>query len=52
MSTLIKVAHMQEVIEISLMAPHSFLSARADFKNLVMAQAFKLHAKVACEIMQ
>ena len=56
MSTLIKVAHMQEAIEISLMklkvAPYSFLSARADFENLVMAQAFKLHAKVACEIMQ
>ena len=33
-------------------APYSFLSARADFENLAMAQAFKLHAKVAHGIMQ
>ena len=40
MSTLIKVAHMQEAIEISSMklkvSPYSFLSVRADFENLVM----------------
>ena len=54
MNTLIKVAHMQEGIEISSMklkvSPYSFLSVRADFENLVMAQAFELHAKVAREI--
>ena len=34
-------------------APYSFfVLARADFENLVMAQAFKLHAKVAREIKQ
>ena len=47
---------MQEATEISSMklkvSPYSFLSMRADFENLVMAQAFKLHAKVAGEITQ
>ena len=33
-------------------APYSFLCARADFENLAMAQAFKLHAKVARVITQ
>ena len=33
-------------------APYSVLSARADFENLAMAQAIKLHAKVTRGITQ